>query len=149
MIFKLWWVSITPDMLSRPEAPVWELPAQVIPRPANGAGLENRTVFAVAESAKVGDFWVPQGPLVSAPVRFARTRLGDAVRVPMWAYRTAKRNRSCILATGMELAARAVEALVAQTGRLPSEMTCVVGDDCVPLTDDAYRCFVNFALRLD
>lgn len=104
--------------------------------------------FRVAQVARVGHFWAPQGPLVGDAPQWALTREGQYVRVPVFAYRTAHRAASAILATGLEIGMAAVDTLRQYTGERPEEVTLVLGHECTDMpAESCFRCYVGVCIR--
>lgn len=123
-----------------------EQPIFMLPRDAPG---HDRAWAGQTEVAHRGAFWVPAGSVLDPKPDWRLTRAGEAVRVPIVAYRTSYRALSAILATGMQLGLAAVLSLRQYTAEPPKTVTLVLGDVCQDLgAETGYRCFVGIAVKV-
>ncbi len=68
-------------------------------------------LFAVAEVARVGTFWVPVTPMNVAPVEWSMTCTDQYVRVPVFAYRTIDHDPAKVVGMAFQLACQAMLSL--------------------------------------
>jgi hypothetical protein len=94
----------------------------------------------------IEEYMVPQGPLVENDPKWALTREGEYVRVPIFAYLTKDRAMAWILATGIEIGSRACASLQQE----PLELVLLLGQECTDLAPEGrnhLRCYVGVAAR--
>lgn len=129
-----------------------EPPQFYLERPLKHGSDPKGGVFNKSEVARTGEFWVPQQPVLQDDPKWAFCKAGDAVRIPIYAYRTASRTESCVLATGLQIALAAIISLHrASNGQIPIATHLMLGHQCtdlVPLGTDAYRCYVGICFQV-
>ena len=94
------------------------------------------------------EFAVVTSDLLSQPPSFATVKLGDVIRVPVFAYRTPSRALGWIFGLGTQIGMEAVAWLVNHTERAPLAANLVLGHECTDLSpEDGYRCYIGIALQ--
>ena len=145
MKFDVQWIDVTKNLVEGTQ------PVLFLKRPLLHGTDKRGALFASAEVARTGTYYVPQSTLVGpVEVEWGVTKQGEHVRVPVEAYRTTVRSLSAIFAVGMEIGMRAVVALQRKTRAEPNLVTLVLGHDITDLPDEnAFRCYVGMAIRVD
>ena len=133
------WIDILPYLLKK------EQPVYILPRPkAHG---HPKAWAGSSEVAHVGDFWVPQGPILGAQ-EWNVTRIGEVVRVPVFAYKV-NRALASIWGLGLQIGMAAIADLRHHTNDVPQSVTLVLGNDCTDLApaENSFRCYAGIAIR--
>lgn len=136
------WLDVTPNLLTQ-QQPVFDV---LVERERNHAGP--RAWAGGSQIARPGEFWVPINGLLEQQIQWSVSRSGEAVRVPVHAYKT-DRALASIWGLGVQIGMMAVDALRSKTQDRPLEVTLVIGHDCTDLSpaEDAFRCYIGVAIR--
>lgn len=139
------WLDVSENLARR------EQPVAVLRRKLLHGERANGGVFANAQVARVGRFWVPVTPLTGdAPAEWSLTDAGDLVRVPISAYRTQNASEASVFACGLSVGLRAMQQFYEKTGEPARQLHMYLGHQCDPLPGhEAYRCYVGLAIRTD
>jgi len=138
------WIDVRPHLLSG------EQPVFMMQRPLAHGHSAKGGLFNTAEIAKVGEHWVPHGPVLDVEdVQWGITKVGDLVRVPVFAYKTQHLAPASIWGLGLQIGLAAVVHLRKHTTDIPRAAMLVLGHECMDLrpAEEAYRCFVGIALQ--
>jgi len=142
MIFEPYWVDVKPFLLNKQQ------PVFILPREAAHSGPK-----AWAGQSKVGtmgEFWVPHGDLLGGgQVEFAPTVVGEAIRIPVWAYRTTHRALPAVFGLGLQIGMAAIAQLRNHTSESPKQIHLVMGGECTDLqpAEESFRCYIGIAVR--
>lgn len=136
------WFNVTPNLLAQ-QQPIIDV---FVEREKNHAGP--RAWSGGSQIARTGEFWVPVSGLLEAEITWSLCRGGDAVRVPVHAYKT-DRAYAAIWGLGVQLGMTALDGLRHKTQDRPLEVTLVIGHECTDLSpaEDAFRCYIGVAIR--
>lgn len=136
------WFNVTPNLLAQ-QQPIVDV---VVDREKNHDGP--RAWAGGSQIARTGEFWVPTSGILEEQITWALSRGGDAVRIPVHAYKT-ERALAAIWGLGVQLGMMAITGLRARTQDVPRQVTLVLGHECTDLTpaEDAFRCYVGVAIR--
>lgn len=128
MIFNVQWIDVT-ESLARQVQPV--------------------IVTARAGELGSSELWCPQGNVLDGTAQFNVTRLGDAVRVPVWAYQTERVSLGDLFGLGLQIGLAAVTELRKVTQISPTHAYLYIGHECQDLRPSAecFRAFIGIALR--
>jgi hypothetical protein len=140
--FVVHWIDVGPYLRSGQQ------PVFLLQRPDHGT--DRRTYgFVAADVARLGEFWVPQGPVLDG-FEWGVTRSGDMVRVPVHAYRTKQRALAAVWGLGLQVGMVALGDLVRRGLGMPKSVTLVLGHECTDLApaDDAFRCYAGMAFQV-
>jgi hypothetical protein len=142
MEFEVVWMDVRPNLLSG------EPPAHMQARPLAHGDKAKVPGWRVAEVARVGEFWVPQGPLFPA-VEWTVSKAGDFVRVPVFAYKTSFPSLAHIFGLGVQVGLAALADLRNRTGDVPIGVLLVLGHECTDLrpAEERFRCYVGLSVR--
>jgi hypothetical protein len=105
--------------------------------------------YAAAETARLGEFWVPYKPVLSADedLDWSLTRTGDKVAIPVNAYKV-NRALGSLFGFGIQVGVNALRNLQQRTKDTPTELILVVGQECTDLYPEPfYRCFLGLGIR--
>ena len=83
----------------------------------------------IAEVARTGVFWVPEDDPLTTDGRWAVTKVGTHVRVPILAYRTPERALASIWALGVQLGLAAAASLGRRTPAKPAAAHMIFGHE--------------------
>jgi hypothetical protein len=134
------WIDVDP-YLANGQRPVYMLERQL----AHGTN-PNGGVFNVAQVARLGEFWVPQAPLLpGADPDWSVVKTGDHVKIPVTAYRC-DRALASVFALGLQLGLLAAGEFVRRTLKPPEAVYLVLGHTVTDL-GDGFRCYAGVALR--
>lgn len=102
---RIHWVDVNPNLAAgTKEPPTFFLERELLHGSETKGG-----VFNIAEVARKGRFWTVTTPLTEADDRWALTREGQYVRIPLYGYTVPLLNGPVLLASGFELALRFLE----------------------------------------
>lgn len=133
------WIDVTPYLVAS------EQPVIILPRPK--AHQQVKAWAGNTQVAHMGEFWVPQGPVVGGAQEWACTRTGEVVRVPVYAYKV-HRSLASIFGLGLQIGMAAVADLRHHTNDVPQSVTLVLGTDCTDLpAENSFRCYAGIAIR--
>lgn len=138
------WKDLTP-YLNQSQGPQF-----YIERPLKHGSDKKGGVFNHSEVARTGEFWTPQNSVISQDLKWAVCKLGDHVRIPIFAYETMMRTESCVLASGLQIALAAVLDCIKVSGQVPIATHLLLGHQCTDLApqgQDAYRCYVGICFQ--
>lgn len=141
MLFTVKWVDVSSFLVSG------EVPVYMYERQASQA--PSKPWAGQTELGHSGEFWVPQGSVLDE-CRWAATRSGAVVRIPVFALRTAARASSLVFGLGMQIGMMARDALGKLTSDVPMEAILVLGntvDDMGVSGVDAFRAYAGIAFR--
>lgn len=142
MLFETVWMDVSPYLLSG--AP----PVAVYQRPLAHGTSPKVAGWSAAQIARVGDFWVPQGPVLGEGPGWSVSKGGDYVRIPVFAYKTQQRALSTIFGLGIQIGLAALADLRNHTQDVPRGAVLVLGHECHDLApEDTFRCYVGVAVR--
>lgn len=140
------YLDVTPNLISG------NLPMYVLERPR--LHDEPKAWAGTTEVARVGRFWVPQLAVFEPDPQWCLTQAGDAVLIPVHAYRTTARALSAIFGLGQQIALAAMQSFLSN-GQSQGErivgVVQVLGHDCTDLSQqgvDAFRCYVGLAFQV-
>lgn len=142
MDFRVQWVDVTPFLLSR------EQPVALIRREPVHVGEK-----AWAGQSQVGStdqFWVPRSDLLAdAVAEFSPSCVGDAVRVPMFAYKTSELALAELFGLGVQIGMAAVVHLRHHTQDTPRRVHLVIGHQVTDLrpAENAFRAYIGIAVQ--
>lgn len=138
--FKVKWFDVTSGLLAQQQ------PVVLIERERNHNG--QKAWAGGSQVGRPGDYWVPQGAVTDENPQWASSHGGEAVRVPVVAYKT-DRSLAAIWGLGVQIGMMALSALRSKTQEPPLEVTLVIGHDCTDLSpaEDAFRCYIGIAIR--
>lgn len=137
------WIRVQ-EFLDRREQPVQLLQREL----AHGEDV-NGGLFSKAEVARIGTYWVPQGSVLAAEVKWSMTRFGDGVRIPVHGYRTASHTSPGLFAAGLQVMAHTIADLQKHTRDRVTGVALVLGDLATSIADTAWEVYVGIALRTD
>lgn len=132
MEFRVNWVDVTRHLLAQ-EQPV----------------LDGEAINTIKRLGGPGEFWVPGVLLGAEPEPYTVVRVGEALRVPMYAYRTLAVAPAALFALGVQIGLAALHGLRQHTQDLPKTVHLVLGHECTDLRPAAaaYRAYVGIALQ--
>lgn len=141
MTFETYWVDVLPFLLRK------EQPRFLLPRESAHTGPK-----AWAGQSKVGtlgEFWVTQGNLVDGTAQFSPVTIGEAVQIPVWAYKAQHRALPALFSMGLQIGMAAVAQLRNHTPDSPKQVYLVVGSECTDLlpAEESFRCYLGVAFR--
>ena len=123
-------------------------PVLMIERPQIGESDTITNPFSTGQLGRVGNFWVPEGDLLSDKVVWAHANKGDRVRVPMQSYMTESPSKSRLVASGIEIGWRAMLGFVQSCHHLePLNMVVHMNSECL-LVDKGYAFYVGLVIRV-
>lgn len=137
------WVDVTPFLLNQTQ------PVVLVRRQPVHDGAK-----AWAGSSQIGSissFWVPTtGLLGEEPAVFSPTTGGDAVRVPMFAYKTQHLALPDLFGLGVQIGMAAMADLRQHTRDEPRAVQLVIGHQCTDLrpAEEAFRVYIGIALQM-
>ncbi len=141
MIFSQHWIDVTASLLARVQ-PVFTLPREK-------AHEGDKAWAGQSQVGTMGEFWVPIGQLLGEDeVEFSLTTIGDAVRVPMHAYKV-QRSLPVLFAFGVQIGMAAIVELRKHSQRQPTTVHLVIGHECTDLApvEDSFQCYIGVALQ--
>lgn len=144
-MFNIQWVDV------RPYLAVGQQPVFLLERPLLHGNSAKAGVFGIAEVARSGTFWVPEDDPIQADGRWAVTKTGTHVRVPILAYCTKERALASIWGLGVQLGLASLASLRQHTSDAPTELHMILGHECTDLSPaglSAFRCYVGLAVRV-
>lgn len=144
MIFApVQWVDVTPFLLNR------EQPTVLIRRQPVHDGA--KAWAGQSQVGSISSFWVPtSGLLGEEPAVFAPATGGDAVRVPMFAYKTQHLALPDLFGLGVQIGMAALSDLRHHTRDEPRAVQLVIGHQCTDLrpAEEAFRCYIGIAFQM-
>lgn len=145
MIWHPQWLDVRPHLAAGRQ------PVVLVERPLLHGQSAKGGVFGIAEVARLGTYWVPEGDVLNTDGAWAVTKSGAHVRVPVLAYRTPERALASIWGLGLQLGLAALDSLRARTPLPPAECHVFLGHECTDLAphESAFRCYVGLAFRLE
>lgn len=140
--FNVKWYNVTPNLLSQTQ-PVIDV---LVERERNHD--QRRAWAGGSQVGRPGEFWVPVSDLLVPEINWSVSKSGEAVRVPLHAYKT-DRALASLFGLGVTLGMTAIAALSDKTRDKPLEVILVIGHDCTDLSpaEDAFRCYIGVAIR--
>lgn len=141
MNFTVHWIDVRPNVLSGQQ------PVFLLQRPSHGT-KGSTYGFASAEVARLGEYWVPQAPVLSGDA-WSFTRTGELVRIPVHAYKTEQRAIASLWGLALQVGMAAMLELRNHTPDIPQEVTLVLGHECTDLypAEEAFRGYVGLAFK--
>ena len=149
MRFEVKWVDVTPHLLARQQPVISEAVLtglirrdQVHQGPKAWAGP--------SQVGTVGDYWVVKSPLLGdEPAEFAPSLFGEAVAVPMFAYKTSQLALADLFGLGVQIGMAAIADLRNHTRDEPKVVHLVLGHECTDLrpAEEALRAYVGIAVQ--
>lgn len=91
-------------------------------------------------------YLVPVSPVLLPEVSCAPVSVGDALRVPMYAYRTPTRSIAAVFGLGTQIGMAALAAVLHYRRDPPAAVDLVLGHECTDL-GDCFRCYAGVAVR--
>lgn len=143
MNFDVQWVDVNPFLLNRVQ-PVFLFRREPV--------MGDRPPKAWAGSSQLGtlgEFYVPTTDLYADKIEFALTRIGEAVRIPMYGYKTVQRAHSAIFGLGLQIGLTALVELRKHTDEVPLVAHLVLGHEVSDIRepDECFCCYVGMAFR--
>lgn len=138
------YLDVTPNLLTG------NMPVYLLERPK--IHDEPKAWAGPSEVARRGRYYVPQLSVFEADPQWCLTRLGDVVRIPVHAYRTATRALTAIFGLGQQIALAAMQSFLSnvQDERIVGVVQ-ILGHDCTDLVSqgvDAFRCYVGIGFQV-
>lgn len=136
MQFQVNWVDISKYLASMTQPVIDVDAAALISRDQSGGS--------------VGEFWTPIDPLLTdEPTRYAVTRAGEVVRIPMQAYKTKFMALSDLFGLGVQLGMSAIAGLRNYESNLPRTSYLIIGRDVTDLrpTEDSFRVYIGMSFK--
>jgi hypothetical protein len=139
------WINVAENLKSGNQ------PVYMHERPLVHGSKPKGGLFNTSEVARTGEYWVPLTPLVDMDeIQWSKTASERYVRIPVSAYLTESTGLASILATGLEIGARAMTSLAMRYKQEPKEIILVIGHECMDLSAEGrpqFRCFVGLAAK--
>lgn len=125
-------------------------PVFMLERPLLHGHSSKGGLFGIAEVARLGTFWVPEADPIDTDGKWAMTKTGTHVRVPIFGYRTSERALASIWALGVKLGLASLNSLRQHDDRPPIECHMILGHECTDLAQfGCFRCYVGLAFRTE
>ena len=126
-------------------------PTFLFERPlAHGDSLNNGGMYASAEVARLGTFWVPQTNLHVPEIDWAFTKTGQHVAIPIFGYDSVDRVESIIFWMGIQLGLQALDSLKTRLPRAKIVKTVMVlGNKVDTIPDKGYRGYLGLAFEVE
>lgn len=143
LTYDVQWVDITAN-LAIAQQPMYFHPRPLAHKHGNPAWTK------ATEVARFGKYWTPQTTLLSPekPTEWAFCHSGDAVRIPMWAFKTESRGEASVWALGIKVGIDAITSLRQVTSEIPKQIVLVLSDRVTDLhPENSIRCYVGVAVR--
>lgn len=142
LLFDVQWVDVTPFLLTK------EQPVVLVRRELAHGG--QKAWAGASQIGTPGEFWVPTtGLLGPDPAEFSVSTIGDAVRVPMNAYKTAHYALPDLFGLGVQIGMAAVIDLRNHTMDVPKAVRLVIGHQCTVMrpAEESFRCYIGISLQ--
>lgn len=141
--FDVKWADLTQNHLSGVQ-PVYMLRRE-------RAHQEQKAWAGKSEVASIGEFWVPQEAVLALPEThaFAVTKVGDCVRIPLFAYKTGHLSLASLFGLGVQIGMAALAELRNYTSDAAKSVVLILGHEVTDLrpAEDAFRCYVGIAVQ--
>jgi hypothetical protein len=112
--------------------------------------LDKKEQPVVLLPRETGVYWTVQGNATDGTAKYAKTEIGDFVRVPVWAYQTNVAALSALFGLGTQIGMSALQGLRGVTSDIPMLVHLVIGSDCTDLRPEleAFRAYVGITFRV-
>lgn len=139
--FEAQWIDVVPFLVSQTQ------PIALLKREIAHTG--SKAWAGSTQISPVGEFWVPISSLLEPDVKFSQTKIGECVRVPMFAYDTAHRLLPAIFGLGIQIGMAVITEMMKHTRDMPLHVKLVLGNECTDLSPavDCYRCYIGIAVQ--
>lgn len=98
---------------------------------------------------QMGEFWVPETHLFDERVLWRHTKIGEAVRIPMFPYDTGFRVHSALVAVGVQIGMVSLLEMMKHTRDTPLHVKLVLGEQVTDLSpaEEKFRCYIGIAIQ--
>lgn len=141
LTFEAEWVDVAQFLLEGIQ------PVAISKRPHAHAG--GKAWAGSTQVGQVGEFWVPYTHLFDERVQWSNTKIGEAVRIPMFPFDTAVRLPSALLALGVQIGMVSVVEMMKHTRDVPRHVKLVLGNQVTDLSpaEEKFRCYIGIAIQ--